>query len=87
MDASRLLTKNTLPSVPLYTCILLQYSPRNTTAYIRLRRLLGAPIVNLVFSALGSASVSLSVCLSRASDSSLEGLVTGVPRDKGESTT
>lgn len=38
---------------------LLLYSPRNTTAYIRLRRLLGAPIVNLVVSALGSASLSL----------------------------
>lgn len=64
MDASRLLTKNTLPPVPLYTCILVVlYSPRNTTAYIRLRRLLGAPIVNLVVSALGSASLSL--CLSR----------------------
>lgn len=65
MDASRLLTKNTLPPslcILVYLYLLL-YSPRNTTAYIRLRRLLGAPIVNLVVSALGSASVSLSLPL------------------------
>lgn len=31
--------------------------------------------------------MSLSLSLSRASDSSHEGLVTGIPRDKGESTT
>lgn len=63
MDASRLLTKNTLPSVPLYTCILVPTVQSYTTAYIRLRRLLGAPIVNLVFSALASASVSPSLTL------------------------
>jgi len=48
------------PFVYLYTCSLVQ---SYTTAYIRLRRLLGAPIVNLVVSALGSASVSVSVSL------------------------
>lgn len=62
MDASGLLTKNTLPVRPfvyLYTCTYSTVLHYVTTAYIRLRRLLGAPIVNLVFSALGSASLSL----------------------------
>lgn len=86
MDASRLLTKNTLPSVPLYTCILV---PTVLTLHYGLYKTSKtARRANREPGCLRTGQrLCLCLSLSRASDSSLEGLVTGVPRDKGESTT
>lgn len=88
MDASRLLTKNTLPSVPLYTCILVPTVQSYTTSYGLYKTSKTARRANREPGCLRTGQ-RLCLCLSlfRASDSSLEGLVTGIPRDKGESTT